>query len=137
VFLDAFLPENGQKGLDLSTPQGREAVLSAVAKGEISRPAASAGATAPTMSAADRAWVQSKMTPHPIGVSMQPIKLTGARERIASKTYIRGTANQNAIYDQHCDKLRADPTWRLLELDCGHMVMIEMPERLVTILLES
>jgi pimeloyl-ACP methyl ester carboxylesterase len=137
VFLDAFYPEDGQRGLDLSTPESRNAVLAAVDKGEVSRPAASQGATAPTMTEADRAWVKSKMTPQPIGVSLQPIRLSGARERIGTKVYVRASANRSALYDAHVARLQSDPSWRVHELPCGHMVMIEMPERLVEILRAS
>ena len=37
----------------------------------------------------DRAWDDSKLTPQPNGVALQPIKLTGAREKVAKKAYIR------------------------------------------------
>jgi pimeloyl-ACP methyl ester carboxylesterase len=134
IFVDAFYPDNGQRGIDIGTPESRAAVLAALDKGEISRPAASQGATALTMTEADRAWVKSKMTPQPIGVSLQPIKLSGARERIRTKIYVRATANKSALYDSHVARLRSDPTWRVHELPCAHMVMIEMPECLVEIL---
>jgi pimeloyl-ACP methyl ester carboxylesterase len=134
VFVDAFYPENGQRGIDVGTPESRAAVLAALNNGEVSRPAASQGATAPTMTHADRAWVKQKMTPQPIGVSLQPIRLSGARERIGTKVYIRATASQSALYDSHVARLRSDTTWQVHELPCAHMVMIEMPQRLVEIL---
>jgi hypothetical protein len=31
---------------------------------------------------------------------------------------------------------KADPSWRIFEVPCGHDVMIDMPEGLVEILLE-
>jgi alpha-beta hydrolase superfamily lysophospholipase len=39
VFLDAFLPENGQKGLDWNSPHARAAIEAAVKAGAVSRPA--------------------------------------------------------------------------------------------------
>jgi hypothetical protein len=137
VFVDAFYPDNGQRGIDIGTPESRAAVLAAVDKGEISRSAASQGATAPTMSESDRAWVKRKMTPQPIGVSLQPIQLNGARERIRTKVYIRAAASKSALYDSHVARLRSDPTWQVYELPCAHMVMIEMPERLVQMIREA
>src|SRR5207342_1612704 len=38
VFLDAFLPEDGQKSLDVASEFSRKGTLEAVAKGELSRP---------------------------------------------------------------------------------------------------
>ena len=37
------------------------------------------------MNPKDRAWVDSKTTPQPNGVAVQPIKLTGARDKVAKK----------------------------------------------------
>ena len=56
-------------------------------KGEPGRPSPKAEAFA--VNEKDRAWVDSKTTPQPNGVALQPIKLTGAREKVAKKTYIR------------------------------------------------
>jgi pimeloyl-ACP methyl ester carboxylesterase len=137
VFLDAFMPEDGQKGLDLNSPRSREAVLAAVARGEVSRPPDSAGAASPMMSDKDRAWLNAKATAQPIGVSLYPIRLTGARNKVAKKTYIRARGYANPTFDAHYTALKADPSWRLHEVPCGHSVMVEMPERLTEILLES
>jgi pimeloyl-ACP methyl ester carboxylesterase len=137
VFLDAFMPENGQKGLDLNSPRSREAVLAAVARGEVSRPPDSAGVASPTMSEKDRAWLNSKATAQPIGVSLYPITLTGARNKVAKKTYVRARGYANPNFDAHYAALKSDPSWRLYEVPCGHSVMVEMPERLTEILLES
>ena len=90
VFLDAFIPDNGQKSLDVASDFSRKGTLEAVAKGEVSRPAPKAETF--HVNEKDRAWVDSKLTPQPVGVALQPIKLTGAREKVAKKTYIRAPA---------------------------------------------
>ena len=59
----------------------------AVAKGEPGRKAPPPSAF--FVNDKDQAWVKSKLTDQPNGVATQPIKLTGARERIARKIYIR------------------------------------------------
>jgi len=41
VFLDAFMPENGQKGLDLNSERSKAEIALALKKGDISRPAPS------------------------------------------------------------------------------------------------
>lgn len=132
VFLDAFLPRAGQKGLDLNSPASREAVLEALRNGEISRPPAPSASS--RMLDADREWLRAKATPQPIGVSLDPIKLTGARERIAKKTYIRARGFPNPNFDGFYDACKA-AGWTVFDVESGHNVQVEMPDRLTEILL--
>jgi len=133
VFVDAFLPENGQKSLDVASEFSRKGTLEAVAKGEVSRPAPKAETF--HVNEQDRAWVDSKLTPQPVGVALQPIKLTGARERIAKKTYIRAPVYPQPAFDRYHAAKKADASWRTYEVDGGHDVMVDRPQRLVEILL--
>ncbi len=134
VFIDAFLPEDGQKSLDLASDFTRKATMEAVAKGEISQPPPPAARFG--VNERDRAWVDSKLTPHPVGVQLQPIKLTGARERVAKKIYIRAPQYPQPAFDKYYLAKKADPSWRTYGVLCGHDVMIDMPERLAEMLLE-
>ena len=134
VFLDAFMPENGQKGLDLNSERSKAEIALALKKGDISRPAPPA--TTWNVNEKDRAWVDAKQTAQPIGVSLKPIKLTGARDRVAKKTYIRATKYENPNFDRFYAKTKADRSWRTYEVPCGHDVMIDMPDRLTEILEE-
>ena len=63
----------------------------------------------------DRAWVDSKPTPQPNGVALQPIKLTGAREKVAKKTYIRAADYPQPTFDKALAECKADKTWRTFE----------------------
>jgi pimeloyl-ACP methyl ester carboxylesterase len=135
VWLDAFKPENGQRAFDVTNEQGQAAIKAAVEKGEPSRPKPKSAAF--HVNAKDQAWVDTKMTPQPVGVSMQPIKLTGARERVAKKTYIRAPLYPQPEFDKAYALCKADKTWRAMEATCGHDVMVDAPEWLVEILLET
>ena len=134
VYLDAFLPEDGQRGVDLQSPASRQAVEVAVAAGEISRPARSAAGYG--LSGADLDWVEPLLTPQPIGVSLQPIRLTGARDRIPKKAYVLATGYANPVFVAAYEKLKSDPSWRIFEAPCGHEVMIELPDLAAEILME-
>jgi alpha-beta hydrolase superfamily lysophospholipase len=136
VYIDAFFPENGQKGLDLSSESSRVAVLNAISKGDVSRPPDYLRENSPMMTPQDREWLVSNATQQPIGVSLHPLTLTGARDKVAKKAYIRARGNPNATYDAAYAKLQSDKSWRLYEVACGHSVMIDMPDRLTEILLE-
>jgi pimeloyl-ACP methyl ester carboxylesterase len=135
VWLDAFKPENGQRGFDYASEFSRKALLAAVEKGEPSRPGPKAEAF--LVNEKDRAWVDSKTTPQPNGVALQPIKLSGARERIAKKTYIRAPAYPQPAFDQALKECQADKGWRTFEAkNCGHDVMVDAPEWLTDVLLQ-
>jgi len=135
VYLDAFVPEDGQKSLDTASDFSRKAFLDAIAKGEVSR-AAPPATTFHVISERDQAWVDGKTTPQPIGVSLQPIKLTAAREQVQKKTYIRAPKYPQPFFDSYYQAKRNDPSWLTYEVSCGHDVMVDMPERLMEILLE-
>ena len=135
VWLDAFKPENGQRWYDLTNEQGRASIDSVIANGEPSRPKPKAAMS--HVNEKDQAWVDAKMTPQPVGVSMQPIKLTGARERVAKKTYIRAPLYPQPTFDAAYAACKADKTWRALQATCGHDVMVDEPEWLVKVLLET
>jgi pimeloyl-ACP methyl ester carboxylesterase len=134
VFLDAFVPENGQRNFDLASDFSRKGMLEAQQKGEIASPAPAAAMF--HVNEKDQAWVDSKLTPQPIGVSMQPIRLTGAREKVAKKTYIRAPRYPQPSFEKAYTAKKVDPSWRTYEVPCGHDVMVDMPQRLAEILLE-
>jgi len=134
VFLDAFMPENGQRGLDLNSERSKAEIARALEKGDVSR--AAPPATTWNVNEKDRAWVDAKQTAQPIGVSLKPLKLTGARDRVPKKSYIRATHYAMANFDKFYARTKADPSWRTYEVACGHDVMIDMPDRLTEILEE-
>jgi len=136
VWLDAFKPENGQKGIDYASEFSRKAFEEAVAKGEPGRGPPKATAFA-VVDEKDRAWVDSKTTPQPNGVAVQPIKLTGARDKIARKTYIRAAKYPQAAFDKALAECKADPSWKTFEIaTAGHDVMVDAPDWLTERILE-
>ena len=134
VFLDAFIPDNGNSTLDLVQPAVQEVIRGALARGEITVPVRDAAAF--KVNEKDRAWVDSLATPQPIATMTEKLTLTGARERIAKKTYIRASGYPNVSFEKALARVKADPSWRTYEVPCGHDVMIDDPERLTEILLE-
>jgi len=115
-------------------PPSRKGILLALKKGEGSRPSPTAASF--SVNEKDRAWVDSKVTPQPVGVALQPIRLTGARDRVAKKTYIRTAAYPQDIFDRHLGICKADKSWRTFEIPCGHDIMVNMPERLAEVLVK-
>ena len=135
VYLDAFVPEDGQKPLDLASEFARKGTLEAMARGDVSRPGPPAAIF--HVNDKDQAWVDGKLTPQPVGVMLQPIKLSGARERLGKKAYIRAPKYPQPAFNSYYRTKQADPSWRTYQVSCGHDVMIDMPKELTGILLEG
>lgn len=134
VFLDAFIPDNGDATLDLVQPAVQEVIRAALERGETTVPVRDAAAF--RVNEKDRAWVNSLAGPQPIRTMTEKIRLTGARERISKKTYIRASGYPNVSFEKAHARAKADRTWRTFEVPCGHDVMIDEPDRLTEILLE-
>jgi hypothetical protein len=104
VFLDALLPERGQRVVDLAP---RELAAAGQEQGEL------AGAPPPKafgIDEKDQPWVHPKTTPQPTLVSVQPLTLTGAHGKIGKKTHIRATSYPNAKFDEHFANQDPRPT---------------------------
>ncbi len=135
VFLDAFLPNNGDTTQSLTGHAVQEAIRTALDSGALGmppRPAEFFG-----VNEADRPWVDALCTPQPVGTFTYKIALTGAREKIARKTYIRAKNYSNPGFDRAVVAVKSDPSWRLHEVPSGHDVMVDAPERLTELLLEA
>ena len=135
VFLDAYVPLNGQSVLSLGSQGMRDNVNAAIKRGATGMAPASAAYF--SVNAKDRAYVDSKCTPQPVGTYGEAIVLTGAREKIARKTYIRAKGWNAPGFDNVVTRLRGDASWNLREIACGHDAMIDMPDRLADMLIEA
>jgi pimeloyl-ACP methyl ester carboxylesterase len=125
VYLDAFLPQDGQS---LSTFQGPGA---APLPEHVAPPIPAA---AFRVNPKDAAWVDSKMTPHPVNCFTEALRVSGAYLTIPQKLYIRASDFRSAPFDAALDRCRADPAWKTAEMPCGHDVMIDQPDELAVIL---
>ena len=134
VFLDAFVPNDGEALVDIVQPAVQEVIRGAQTRGDSTVPVRDAAAF--RMNEKDRAWADSLANPQPIETFIQKIRLTGARERVAKKTYIRAIGYPNVSFDKFYERAKADPSWRTYEVNCGHHIMIDEPDRLTEILLE-
>ncbi len=135
VYLDAFLPQNGESAHDLTSAAVREIARAAQQRGDLTMPPRPAEAFG--VNAADRAWVDRLCVGQPIGTFTDRIALTGARDRITRKSYIRAASYVNPGFDRALATAKADPSWHTYEVSCGHDVMVDAPDRLTEILLEA
>jgi pimeloyl-ACP methyl ester carboxylesterase len=135
VWLDAFMPKDGERALDTMSVATRKTLDEAMAKGEASRNPPKANAY--SISEKDYDWINSKLTAQPNAIQYQTIKLTGALQKVAKKTYIRAPKYQNVGFDKALAECKADPTWTTYVVEnSNHDIMIDAPEWLVGILLK-
>ena len=135
VFLDAFVPRNGDTTQNLTSAAVQEAIAPALARGALGMPPRAAEFFG--VNAADRAWVDRLCTPQPIAhLHLQDSAHRRAREDRAQDLYSRQELRQSGLR-QGARAVQSDPSWRTYEVACGHDVMVDAPERLSELLLEA
>jgi hypothetical protein len=134
VYLDAFVPENGDTTMGMVDPARQQVILKGAA--------ALGGHAAPSpavemfdINEADREWARGKVTPHPFGSFVQAIRLSGAHARVSRHVYVlaEGRPSTTRFYE----KFRDNPAWTVHVLKGGHDQMIDEPESVVRILCDA
>jgi pimeloyl-ACP methyl ester carboxylesterase len=136
VWLDAFKPENGQKPIDFTNEGFRKAFVSSMEKGEPGFPVPPPKLPPIFVNEKDRDYVDSKLTSQPVGTYAQAVTLSGARDRVEKKTYIRATKFPNPAFDKALAECKADPSWNTFETNAYHIVMLDEPEWLADTLMK-
>lgn len=77
---------------------------------------------------ADRAWVDARCTAGSLATMAERLPLTGRHRSILNRSYVFATGWNGSFRPIH-DRVRAEGTWETHEFECGHDVMIDMPER--------
>jgi pimeloyl-ACP methyl ester carboxylesterase len=137
VYLDAFVPADGQAGIDFQPPE-RVAQFRSEAESK------GGGWLIPPIPAsrfkvnpADQAWVDRRCVPHPLACFEQKLRLTGADARVPRRVFIKAGAYVPSPFDTTFARVQRDSAWRAHSLPCGHDVMVDMPEELATLLTQS
>jgi len=132
VYVDAFLPDDGQSCFDLGGAGGRDRAT--IVDGWKVMPIRA------EQQAPER---MARMSPQPIGTLEEKVRLTvPLEERPFTRTYIKAAADnpnnpsRTGAFWQAAERTRKNPRWRYYELPCGHGVHSEMPNELKAILLE-
>ena len=133
VYLDAFVPHDGQALMDLVSPEARAArrkAMDAGGEGWLIPP----NPLAPDTSAEDVAWARPLRRMQPAQTFMQPIRLSGRVEKLR-RTYIYCQRKSGEDpFRQFADRLRTDSAWQYFELDASHSPHITAPRELAALL---
>jgi pimeloyl-ACP methyl ester carboxylesterase len=121
VYLDAYVPNNGESLWSLTTQNYRERFI--------------AGVAADGLNCVPPGHLDSRCRPHPIATFLQAIKLTGNWRKVPSKTFVAAFGWQDSPFVEVYERLRLDPEWVTHRLDCAHDIPRLAPEALAEILL--
>ena len=132
VFLDAFVPESGESLQDLVPESQRERQNESAA--------ATGGYISPIpakhfqVNEADRDYVDAQCVPQPVETMRERLVLTGARERVAHKTYLRAGTYRSLPFDTARERFVDAPGWFVDTIAAGHDVMLDAPDELAAAL---
>ena len=134
VYLDAFLPEDGQSLFDINIAKNTQAFLANAGNtGGLAVPPPPAAFF--NVNANDAARVDALATPHPLGAFTERLKLTGKHRSIRKHVYVHSTVlPRESPFKPFYERVKDDPAWTAHTLACGHDAMLDMPERVAEIL---
>ncbi len=138
VYLDAYVPDDGQSEADLLPIEvfaARQA--DAAAHGGLIQPPPPAlfGVTDPVL----EEWVKTRMTPHPLATYTEPVPAGNARSLGIPRIFIHCTGNPRStpdFFSTSAEKAR-DRGWQMIELEAGHLAMLTASHQLAEILLQA
>jgi pimeloyl-ACP methyl ester carboxylesterase len=126
VYLDAFVPKDGQAALDLVRPEMREKIL-ALPGWQIPPP--------PPQGMTDKdeiAWIEGRRNPQPAGTFKEKASVKGNYK--GKRTYIFCSGYSPTTFAPFAAAIKGDNAWRYHELPTHHYPQISMPRELAAIL---
>ena len=133
VYLDAFLPEDGQSLFDLLAPEMVNQFLSLAKSNHGLLPPIPAAAF--NVNAKDAAWVDRTCVPQSLLTFTEGVRFTGKEAAVPNRTYILATGYDMHVFDQFYERVKNNPKWKAHAVPCGHDVMVDQPEELAKLLL--
>lgn len=123
VYLDAFVPQHGDRCWTLTNDVQREWYLSV---GET-------GYAVPPLP-----FFDPRATAHPLATLLQQLTLTGSLDRFRRRDYVYATQwDGESPFAPTYQRLRTDPQWTTHALDGRHNLMRDTPDELLEILLKA
>jgi pimeloyl-ACP methyl ester carboxylesterase len=127
VYLDAFLPGDGQSLWDIAGEGARTMYI----ENQRETP----GLIAPMSVAVPASGNARPLTHHPLLTLLEPVRTGGREAEAGRRTSIYATRGAPTTFTGFYERVKADPAWRVHDVDSGHVVMSDAPEALVEMLL--
>ena len=137
VYLDAFLPQDGQSLFDINVPKNTQMFIDNAGKiGGLGVPPPPAAFF--NVNPDDAQRVDELATPFPIGCFTEKIKLSGKQDSIKKHVYVHSTVlPRESPFKPFYERVKNDPAWSAHTLPCGHDAMLDMPDDVTRILLDA
>lgn len=141
VYLDAFVPEDGQALFDLAPP-GRAAGFRELARihGEGWRVPVPTPRDMGIVDEDDARWLAERLTPHPIATFEQPVRFGGEvpEPQLVPKIFIHCLSEPpSPTFLPFAEHARITPGWTLHALATGHDAMLTEPDTLAQLFLAA
>ena len=138
VYLDAFLPADGQSVEDLGGEErarGMQELADRAGDGwKVPRPE---GSISPKVADDDRRWLEELGAPQPLASFTQRLAIKGHHLNIADKVYVLASENPGSPFHAFADWTRGREGWTTRDLPTHHHLHLSMPEETVQILMEN
>jgi pimeloyl-ACP methyl ester carboxylesterase len=133
IYLDAFVPDDGQSLFDLNEP-GRATMRELAQKGDGWRVPPSP--VPPDTPPEDVAWLAARRVDMPIKCFETPLKLHGGALTLP-RSYIYATRIAPAdTFGRFAARARTEPGWLCYDIDASHSPAVSAPEKLMAVLQE-
>jgi len=131
IYLDAFVPDDGQSLLDLNEP-ARQRMEELAKEGDGWR--VPPNPTPPDTPPADLEWLTERRVDMPIKCFLMPLRLRGG-ELTLPRSYIYATRITPAdTFGQFAARTKGEAGWRYHEIDASHSPHVTTPETLMPLL---
>ena len=132
IYLDAFVPGDGQSLLDL-LPDEVASAMRAAAEGARTVPP---NPVPPDTDPVDVEWITQRRGPQPLDTFTQPLQLTSdTSSHPRSYIYCLRSAPGD-VFGRFAEAARGDPAWAYREIDASHSPHVTAPAALRDLLLE-
>jgi pimeloyl-ACP methyl ester carboxylesterase len=135
VYLDAFVPEDGQGLFDILPSSYKSLQLEAAQRDGEGWKVPPIPSEVFNLNSSDREWVNSQCTMQPIATFQQAINLSGKVDALEQVTFILATGFDDSPFTVFYERARARG-WKTLTMPCGHDVMLDRPADLTRALLD-
>jgi pimeloyl-ACP methyl ester carboxylesterase len=145
VYLDAFVPDDGQAVLDLITPERRQ-MMETLVKAEGNGWLLPRFAPPPWETIVrdmwgvtddnDVRWMLDRLVPTPFRHLKDPVHRTNPVAEKLPRAYIRCRQYPNPRFDQHAEMAQRSALWRYRELVATHHPAVTMPDKVTDLLLQ-